>query len=231
MTLPNVAAAPVPSGPVRPAPNDLWTLVAASLARPDQRRGAQSARRAADDAGDMGKSAWVLALIATAATAAGCGEKKAERPLPRPESSRVALTVAYPGFAPWALITYQGGKGERCHALGQLTADGPQVIGDPAPLEEALVRRGRCLEDGNGRSVSLHVAPGANGDVRVVGGIAAKGVRRLVVGGRRVRPAASGAFLFTQPASARLGRSVEVVYRGGGRERVTLADLHRDDAS
>lgn len=169
----------------------------------------------------MRDRAWGLAALALGAGVAGCGadERSALQPA-RAESSRVALTVSYPGLAPWALITYRGAQGQHCQALGMFTSSGPRLPSAPGePLESALASEGRCLEDGHG-AVSLAIDDG--GPVRVVGGIVGRGVRRIIVAGERVRPAASGAFLVTQPRSSQLGRSIELVYAGGGRERVPL---------
>ena len=168
----------------------------------------------------------ITAALALAGAGAGCGEEPVPEAPPKAQSSRVALTVSYPGSSPWALITYEAADGRPCHAFGTLTKDGPRVLGAPdVPLEQALAGGGRCLRD---RSVSLATATGAGGDVRVVGGIAAPGVRRVVVGGERIRPSKSGAFLVVQPASGALGRDVELVFSGGARERVPAETLIGD---
>ncbi len=171
----------------------------------------------------MKKTGSVLASLLLASAAAGCaGQERQTFEPPRAHSSQVAMTVSYPGVEPWALITYEGMSGKRCHALGTLTGTGPRVLRAPAqPLDAGLADAGRCLGTS---SVSLDVSTGAGGAVRVVGGIAASGVKRVVVGGERIRPGRSGAFLVTQSSDARLGDSVELVWSSGGRERVALAD-------
>jgi hypothetical protein len=169
------------------------------------------------------KTLGVLVSLVLAAAATGCGQERAALEPPQAESSRVAMTVSYPGVAPWALITYQGSGGKRCSALGTLTGSGPRVLRAPeAELETGLAGAGRCLGT---RSVSLDVSSGAGGTVRVVGGIAASGIKRVVIGGEPIRPGRSGAFLVTQPGGGRLGDSVELVWSSGGRETVPLADV------
>ena len=171
----------------------------------------------------MRRAAGAVVALALLATTTGCEEQAAPEP-PRPQSSRVAMTVTYPGQAPWALITYQGPEGERCSALGTLTGSGPRVLGAlDAPLDVGLASHGRCLHGG----VALDVTSGAGGEVRVIGGVAAHGVRRVVIGGERVRPGRSGAFLVTQPGDDDLGDEVELVFSGGGRERMALAAARR----
>lgn len=168
----------------------------------------------------------VIAALGPGAAAVGCGEDQAPAATARSHSSQVALTVAYPGFAPWALITYEDAGGRRCHTFGTLTSHGPRVLGDSRPLEAAVAGSGRCL--GRGGPVSLAISEGAGGSVRVVGGIAARGVRRIIVGGERIRPSRSGAFLVAQPSARSLGTGVEVRFRGGGRARVPLDRLVGD---
>lgn len=175
----------------------------------------------------MRKRAGLLLSLAVAAGGAGCGDERETLEPPRAQSSRVALTVSYPGLAPWALITYQTRAGERCHALGTLTTAGPRVLGAAdEPLETALAGNGRCLDRGHA-AVSLDVSDGARGAVRIVGGLVARGVRRLVVAGERVRPSRSGAFLVSQPSSSALGESVHLVYESGATEQVALEDARR----
>ncbi|MDQ3741457.1 MAG: hypothetical protein M3389_11010, partial [Actinomycetota bacterium] len=91
-----------------------------------------------------------LASTAVAALAAvvlsACGEEQREDTSPRLSSPRVAITANYPGYAPFALITYTDGAGRRCHSLGSLTADGPRVMGAlEQPLAAGLAARGTCL--------------------------------------------------------------------------------------
>ncbi len=171
----------------------------------------------------MQKTLGVLVSLVLAAGATGCGQERVTLEPPQAQSSRVAMTVSYPGLAPWALITYQGSGGRRCSALGTLTGSGPRVLRAPgASLDAGLAGAGRCLGT---RSVSLDVSSAAGGAVRVVGGIAASGIERVVVGGEPIRPGRSGAFLVTQPGDGRLGDSVELVWSSGGRETVPLADV------
>ena len=162
--------------------------------------------------------------LALAATAAACGEEPAPAEAPRASSARVELTLSLPGGgAPLALITYQGNGGRTCHALGTLTTQGPRVLDAlDQPLEAGLARAGHCL---SGKGISLATARAGGGELRVVGGMAAKGVRRIVVGGERVRPSRSGAFLVAQRGAGSQREDVELIYAGGGHERVPLERL------
>ncbi len=161
-----------------------------------------------------------LALMTVGLTACG-GEEERLVP-PEPNSARVALTVAYPGSAPLALITYRQG-GRRCHALGMVRDGRPRVLdGGARPLYAALERRGACL-GARGKLVSLHVSDRGARALRVVGGLARPDVVRVRVAGQRVRPSRGGAFLVGWPAGAgSAGRMVEVQRRDGTRHRVPL---------
>ena len=177
---------------------------------------------------NLGKFGTLVAALALGAVATGCGEEPAPVDTPRAASAKVELTVSVPGGAPLALITYEGNGGRTCHALGALTAQGPRVLDAlDQPLEAGLTRSGHCLRGGG---VSLATARAAGGQLRVVGGMAAKGVRRVVVGGERVRPSRSGAFLVAQRAPGSLSGDVELIYAGGGSERVPLERLAGVDA-
>ena len=156
----------------------------------------------------------MLATAVTTAALAGCGEEERPQPL-RANSPTVALTLEWPGAAPWALITYQRDDGRRCHAIGTLTPHGPRLIDRPEiALGEALsYGRTPCLGR-HSKSVSLSVraAPGGNG--QLIGGLAATGVRTLQIGDQRVRPQANGAFLLHRAGGATSER-VRVETRGG----------------
>jgi hypothetical protein len=169
----------------------------------------------------MRKLGAVLATV-TLLGLSGCGEEKSTIVPLQPNSSRVALTLTYPGFAPSALITYRLQGGRPCHALGMLTGEGPRVLAAPEwPLEAALERQGHCLD---GRLVSLEVVTRTGSErLRVVGGLVRRDVARIRVAGQRVRPGRGGAFLIVQPVDAgSLGRAVEVELRDGSRRRLPL---------
>ena len=155
--------------------------------------------------------------------ATGCGEEKRVDTGPAMSSPRVAMTVSYPGFAPFALITYRDGSGVPCHGLGSLTADGPRVMGAlDTTLAEGLATRGRCLREQDS-DVSLQVRKAGADAPRLVGGIARAGVTRVIIGGQSVRPRAGGEFLVVQPADARsLGPAVQLEYRAGHQRRLPL---------
>ena len=160
-------------------------------------------------------------LVVTAA--AGCGEEERVVSGPAMSSPRVAMTVSYPGFAPFALITYRDSEGRRCHGLGSLTAYGPRVIGAlEEPLADGLATRGKCLGSRDG-DVSLQVRKAGRGAPRIVGGIARAGVTRVVVAGQAVRPRSSGEFLVVQPAGAGGLASVRLEYRTGHHKRLPVA--------
>ena len=167
------------------------------------------------------KTVWAalpVALITAGMTGCG-GEEERLAPL-EPNSTRVALTVDYPGSAPMALITYRS-LGRRCHALGTLTAHGPRVLADQkAPLTAALQRLGGCLDTGS--PVSVQVSGGGT-RLRVAGGLASPDVVRVRLAGQRVKPGRGGAFLVAWPSgTGDVGRAVEVQLRDGTRRRVAL---------
>ena len=167
--------------------------------------------------GTVGTAAFAVAAMT------GCGEEKRVETGPALSSPRVAMTVSYPGFAPFALITYRDASGRRCHGLGSLTEHGPRVMGAlDKTLADGLSVRGTCLRPDDG-DVSLQVRRAGRGAPRIVGGIARAGIARVVVGGQAVRPWAGGEFLVVQPADAgSLGSSVEVEYRAGHHRRLPL---------
>jgi hypothetical protein len=160
-------------------------------------------------------------LAATALSACG-SEEKVETP-PAMSSPRVAMTVSYPGYAPFALITYRDGEGRRCHGIGSVTADGPRVMGALAKtLTDGLAKGGKCMR-AEDNDVSLQVRKVGPGAPRVVGGIVRNGVTKVIVAGQRVDPRPSGEFLVVQPAGAgTLGSAVELEYRAGGIRRLPL---------
>lgn len=166
------------------------------------------------------------AATIAAASLAACGEEDRPEVRPAVSSARVAMTVSYPGLAPFALITYRDRAGRPCHGLGRLTAGGPRVIGAVgATLADGLARRGRCLRP-DGDDVSLQVRSAGPGAPRLVGGIVRPGVTRVVVAGQAVRPRPGGEFLVAQPADAgSLGDEVELEYRAGGHRRLPLKRL------
>ena len=163
-----------------------------------------------------------LAVFAVTA-AVGCGEEERVVSGPAMSSPQVAMTVSYPGFAPFALITYRDREGRRCHGLGSLTAHGPRVIGAlEDPLADGLAARGKCLGSRDG-DVSLQVRKAGRGAPRLVGGIVRAGVTRVVVGGQAVRPRSGGEFLVVQPADAATLASVQLEYRAGHHKRLPVA--------
>ena len=165
--------------------------------------------------------AGVGALAAVALAA--CGEEQRVEIPPALSSPRVAITVSYPGYAPFALITYRDGNGRRCHGLGSLTTQGPRVMGSlDDTLAVGLRERGTCLGRDDG-DVSLQVRKAGRGAPRIVGGIARAGVTRIVVGGQAVRPRSGGEFLVVQPADAgTLGDEIELEYQAGHHRRLAL---------
>lgn len=163
--------------------------------------------------------AAALAVVALSA----CGaEDEAETP-PAMSSPRVAMTVSYPGYAPFALITYRDGDGRRCHGIGSVTPDGPRVMGALGlSLPEGLAKRGKCMR-ADDNDVSLQVRKAGTGAPRIVGGIVRDGVTKVVVAGQRVDPRPTGEFLVVQPAGAgTLGSAVELEYRAGHVRRLPL---------
>lgn len=162
----------------------------------------------------MRKFGGVLATAVTAAGLAGCGEEERPQPL-RANSPAVALTLEWPGAAPWALITYEREDGRRCHAMGTITPAGPRLLSRPdVPLGEALsFGRTPCLGKDQ-RSVSLSVRQAPGGAGQLIGGLAAPGVRTLQIGDQRVHPARNGAFLLHRAGGATTER-VRVETRNG----------------
>lgn len=163
------------------------------------------------------------AVAAAAALAAGCGEEERADAGPAMSSPRVAMTVTYPGYQPFALISYRDRRGRRCHGLGTLTRKGPRLLGAlDASLADALSRGGACMGPDSG-DVSVQVRQVGRGSVRLVGGVVREGVTRVVVAGQRIRPRAGGEFLVAQPAAAgSLGSEIQLEYRAGGHRRVPL---------
>ena len=165
----------------------------------------------------------IAAIALAGAALSACGEEaKVETP-PAMSSPRVAMTVAYPGYAPFALITYRDGEGRRCHGIGSVTPDGPRVMGAlGVTLTEGLAKQGRCMR-AEDKDVSLQVRKVGVGAPRIVGGIVRNGVTKVIVAGQRVDPRPSGEFLVVQPAGAgTLGSAVELEYRAGGIRRLPL---------
>ena len=167
--------------------------------------------------GTTGAMAMALALPA-------CGEEEREDTPPALSSARVALTAEYPGYQPFALITYRDPAGRRCHGLGSVTPDGPRVMGALGDsLTEGLTANGTCLT-ATGRDVSVQVRKaGGRGAPRIVGGIVRAGVTRVVVAGQAIRPRSGGEFLVVQPAdSGVLGDDIELEYAAGTQKTVPL---------
>ena len=133
------------------------------------------------------------------------------------------MTVSYPGYAPFALITYRDGEGRRCHGIGSVTAHGPRVMGSlGTTLADGLAKRGKCLR-ADDSDVSLQVRKAGAGAPRIVGGIVRDGVTKVVVAGQRVDPRPTGEFLVVQPAGAgTLGSAIELEYRAGHVRRLPL---------
>ena len=164
----------------------------------------------------MRRIGGICAAVVLATTSAACGGSDEER-APEAMATKVALTLTWPGVAPWALITYTGAHGARCAALGSITRDGPRVLrAVDKPLATALPAHGRCL-DGSSGPVVLEVAQSEGREVQIVGGLAERGVKRLRVAGQTVRPDRHGAFLLIHADGAdTLGREYEVLHAGGG---------------
>lgn len=162
------------------------------------------------------------AALAAAALAA-CGEEQRDTTPPALSSARVAMTASYPGYAPFALITYRDADGHRCHGLGSVTPHGPRVMGAlEDSLTAGLAARGRCLT-AQGRDVSLQIREAGRGAPRIVGGIVREGVTRVVVAGQTVRPRRGGEFLVVQPAgTGSLGKEIELEYHAGHHRRLPL---------
>ncbi len=166
-------------------------------------------------------SAGAVALVAAGLSA--CGETERVGTAPTMSSPRVAMTASYPGFAPFALVTYRDAGGLRCHGLASVTSQGPRVMGAlDRSLVDGLATRGKCLRATDG-DVSLQVRKAGAGSPRIVGGLVRAGVTRVVVGGQSVRPRANGEFLVVQPIDSRsTGDAVELEYRAGRHKRVSL---------
>ena len=164
-------------------------------------------------------------MLALGVASAGCGAEKQTTP-PAANSARVALTLDYPGYAPWALIVYRDERDRSCHAIGTITREGPRVVDRIAvPLTEALTAGGHCI-DAKDRDVSIQVRRGAAGGPRLVGGIVRRGVRRVNVAGRTVRPRRDGTFLLALPPSAdSVGTTVGLEYHRGHRRKLPLGDV------
>ena len=162
------------------------------------------------------------AAIAAAGLSACGAEEQTETP-PALSSPRVAMTVNYPGYAPFALITYRDAEGRRCHGIGSVTADGPRVMGALGlDLTQGLAERGKCMR-AEDNDVSLQIRKAGVGAPRIVGGIVRDGVTKVIVAGQRVDPRPSGEFLVVQPAGAgTLGSAVELEYRAGTVRRLPL---------
>ena len=166
-----------------------------------------------------------LAAVAAAALAVtGCGEEQVRDAGPSTSTPEVAITASYPGYAPFALITYRDEDGRRCHGIGTLTASGPKVLGanSDQTLIQGLQARGKCLRATDG-DVSLQVRQGGAHTPRIVGGLAREGVLRVSVAGQRVRPQPNGAFLVIQPAdTGPVGDKVGLEYRAGHTRRLPI---------
>ena len=167
--------------------------------------------------GTLGAAAFAAAALSA------CGaEEKTETP-PALSSPRVAMTVNYPGYAPFALITYRDAAGLRCHGIGSVTPDGPRVMGALGlTLSDGLAQRGKCMR-ADDNDVSLQIRNAGAGAPRIVGGIVRDGVTKVIVAGQRVDPRPTGEFLVVQPAGAgTLGSAVELEYRAGVVRRLPL---------
>jgi hypothetical protein len=174
--------------------------------------------------GPLRRVAITASTLLAAASLAACGEEERAATPPALSSPKVAMTVTYPGYAPFALITYRDGQGRRCHGIGSVTPNGPRVMGALGiSLADGLARRGKCLGAADS-DVSLQVRKVGPGAPRVVGGIVRDGVTKVVVAGQRVDPRPTGEFLVVQPAGAgALGSEVELEYRAGQARRLPLA--------
>ena len=161
--------------------------------------------------------------VASAVALSACGEEQRQNTHPALISARVAVTASYPGYAPFALITYRDARGRRCHGLGSVTPDGPRVMGAlDQSLTDGLASSGRCLGLA-GRDVSLQVRRTGPGAPRVVGGLVRSGITRVLVAGQTVRPRRGGEFLVVQPAgSGPLGDEIELEYHAGHHRRLPL---------
>jgi hypothetical protein len=161
--------------------------------------------------------------MAMALALPACGGEEREDTPPALSSARVAMTVEYPGYQPFALITYRDPAGRRCHGLGSVTPQGPRVMGAlDNSLTEGLTTRGTCLAVG-GRDISVQVRKAGRGAPRIVGGIVREGVTRIVVAGQTIRPRRGGEFLFVQPPDAgALGDDIELEYTAGQHRRLPL---------
>jgi hypothetical protein len=174
--------------------------------------------------GPLRRVAITCSALAAAVSLTACGEEEREATSPVMSSPRVAMTASYPGYAPFALITYRDGQGRRCHGIGSVTANGPRVMGAlGVSLADGLARRGKCMR-ADDSDVSLQVRKIGTGAPRVVGGIVRDGVTKVIVAGQRVDPRPTGEFLVVQPAGAgSLGSAVELEYRAGQVRRLPLA--------
>jgi hypothetical protein len=184
----------------------------------------QTFRPITPSVGPLRRVGIIASAVLAAASLAACGaEEQVETP-PALSSPRVAMTVTYPGYAPFALITYRDRAGNRCHGIGSVTSSGPRVMGAlGVSLADGLARRGKCL-GAQDSDVSLQVRKVGPGAPRVVGGIVREGVTKVVVAGQRVDPRPTGEFLVVQPAgSGTLGSAVELEYRAGAVRRLPLA--------
>ncbi|HEV2813508.1 MAG TPA: hypothetical protein VGW10_09675 [Solirubrobacteraceae bacterium] len=169
------------------------------------------------------RSAGTGCAVAMAAGAlSACGEEQREDTTPALSSPRVAMTASYPGYAPFALITYRDGHGRVCHGLGSVTPDGPRVMGAlDMSLGVGLAKHGTCLRR-EGRDVSVQIRR-AGGGARIVGGIARAGVTRVLVAGQSVRTRRNGEFLVVQPSDAGpVGDEIELEYHAGHHRRLPL---------
>ena len=168
----------------------------------------------------------MIGAMAVLATGLGaCGEEDAKE-APLASAPKVALTLNWPGVAPWALITYTREDGERCAAIGSLTKDGPQVLDSGGlPLTSALAARGRCLDRRRG-PVFVQVAQSAGREVQIIGGLAEKGIKELRLAGQTVVPDRHGAFLLIHADGAdSLGDQFTVRYRGGAKSTFAMPKL------
>jgi hypothetical protein len=169
------------------------------------------------------RSVGIAGAVALAAAGlSACGAEPTDNAGPALSSPRVAMTVSYPGYAPFALITYRDAAGRPCHSLASVTTNGPRVMGRlGSSLADGLAHGGTCVKP-NAGDVSVQVRQAGRGP-RIVGGIVRAGVTRVVVAGQSVRPRAGGAFLLVQPAgTGALGRDIELEYHAGHHRRLSL---------
>lgn len=173
--------------------------------------------------GSLRRVGIIGAAALAAAALSACGSEERVTTPPALSSPRVAMTVSYPGYAPFALITYRDGDGRRCHGIGSVTANGPRVMGAlGASLADGLATNGKCLR-ADDSDVSLQVRKVGVDAPRIVGGIVRDGVTKVIVAGQRVDPRPTGEFLVVQPAGAgSLGSAVELEYRAGQVRRLPL---------